>query len=142
MSEERKRILSMVAAGKLTVEEAEELLNAIGKKGSIGGDAAAIAESPSATKNPKFLRVMVDSMEGDNVNVRVPVGLMRTGLKLSSLLPRQAYDKINENMAQHGFNFDLNNLKNADIDQLVESMSELNVDVNSAKGDRVKVYFE
>jgi hypothetical protein len=54
-----------------------------------------------------------------------------------------AYSKIKEKMAESGMNFDINALlKSGDIEQIIESMGELNVDVNSAKGDTVKVFFE
>jgi hypothetical protein len=142
MSEERKRILGMVAAGKLTIDEAEQLLDALGKNGSAVKEPIPGAVQSNGSFNPKYLRVMVDSMQGDNVNVRVPVSLLRTGLKLSTLIPRPAYDKINQNLSEHGFDIDLSSFKQEDIEKLVESMSELNVDVNSAKGDKEKVYFE
>jgi predicted transcriptional regulator len=35
MSEERKRILKMLAEGKISTSEAEELLDALGKNGDI-----------------------------------------------------------------------------------------------------------
>jgi hypothetical protein len=97
---------------------------------------------PTARKDFKYLRVMVDSKVGDNVNVRVPVALLRAGLKLSALMPPQAYNKINEKIAERGINIDLSALKTGDVEQLIDSMSELNVDVLSAQGDKVKVFFE
>ncbi len=141
MSEERARILNMVAQGKLSVQEAEKLLDALGKNEENG--AALLAGTKPSSKDLKYLRVVVDSKQGDNVNIRVPMALLRAGLKLSALIPPQAYSKMNEKMAENGIEMDINALlKSGDIEQVIETMGELNVDVNSAQGDKVRVFFE
>ena len=134
----------MVADGKITVEEAERLLGALGEKNSASdGPAPAVTGGTTAGKDLRYLRVVVDSTQGDNVNVRVPVALLRAGLKLSALIPPHVYQKVSANMAEKGVDFDFNAmLKSGDIEQLVESMGELNVDVNAANGDKVRVFFE
>lgn len=140
MSEERKRILNMVAEGKISVEEAEKLLNALNAE-SV--KVVNLGKEKKTAAGLKYLRVVVDSKEGDNVNVRIPVALLRAGLKLSALIPPQAYQKINEKMAESGIEMDINSLlKGGDIEQVIETMGELNVDVNSAQGDKVRVFFE
>ena len=143
MSDERQRILTMVAEGKISVDEAEKLLDAL--KNNKGESMGTLAPSltVSEKKNLKYLRVLVESKSKDNVNVRVPMALLRAGLKLSALIPPAAYSKINEQMSEKGFNLDINQiLKGGDIEELIESMAELNVDVNSADGDIVRVFFE
>jgi hypothetical protein len=73
----------------------------------------------------------------------VKVAVLRAGMKLSALIPPQAYQKINEKMTEKGVDIDINQLlKNGDIEELIESLGELNVDVNSKDGDKVKVFFE
>jgi hypothetical protein len=143
MSDDRRKILDMLGSGKISAAEAEQLIDALGKKeGNMTATATMDPVPVRSAKDIKYLRVMIDSKVGDNVNVRVPVALLRAGLKLSTLLPPQAYNKINEKIAESGFNVDLSNLKTGDIEQLIESMSELNVDVLSAQGDKVRVFFE
>ena len=143
MSDERQRILTMVAEGKISVDEAEKLLDALkNNKGESMGTSDS-SQTVSEKKNLKYLRVVIESKSKDNVNVRVPMALLRAGLKLSSLIPPAAYSKINEQMSEKGFNFDINQiLKGDDIEELIESLAELNVDVNSADGDIVRVFFE
>lgn len=141
MSEDRQRVLSMVAQGKLSIEEAEKLLDLIQKNGGTKMQ----VESPVTFEKQelKYLRVVVDSKQGDNVNIRVPMALLKAGLKLSALIPPAAYQKINEHMQQKGVELDVNQiLKNGNVEELIESIGELNVDVNSAQGDKVKVFFE
>lgn len=142
MADDRKRILSMIAEGKISVEEGERLLEALGTREDE--NVFEVKEAvPSAPRNLKYLRVMVESKQGDNVNVRVPTALLRAGLKLSALVPPMAYRTINEKMAEKGVDLDINALlKSGDIEQVIESLGELNVDVNSAQGDKVRVFFE
>ncbi|MBD3243182.1 MAG: hypothetical protein GF331_21515 [Chitinivibrionales bacterium] len=142
MSEERARILNMVASGKLTVEEAEQLLDALGDKSGAAAPSEQTGEAVARKTLPKYLRVKVVSTDGDNVNVRVPLGLVRAGMKLTSLIPPQAMAKINSSMAEQGLSFDLNSLKPEDIDALLEGLSDMEVNVDSKSGDNVRVYCE
>ena len=79
MSEEKKRILEMLSQNKITVDEAERLLAAMDTSSNSGSE-------PSPGKaNPKYLRVQVEPVgpksDGERVNVRVPMNLIRAGLK-------------------------------------------------------------
>jgi hypothetical protein len=145
MSEERSRILGMLAQGKITAAEAEGLLDAIGTKvGSAQTPAAGPTikgdPSPLIAALPKFLYVKVTSTDGDNVDVKIPIALVRSGLKLTSLIPPQAMDQINESMAKSGMSIDFSNMKPEDIDEFVEALREMEINVDSKDGDNVRVY--
>lgn len=144
MSEDRSRILNMLAEGKITAEEAERLLDALASgavaapspaEPAIKGDPAPLLEAL-----PKFLYVKVNSADGDTVDVKIPIALVRSGLKLTSLIPPQAMDQINESMSEHGMSIDFANLKPEDIDELVEALREMEINVDSTNGDKVRVY--
>jgi polyhydroxyalkanoate synthesis regulator phasin len=143
MSEHRQKILTMLSEGKITVEEADRLLDALKNGQNDTGTTSSVQSGHNNKSKLKYLRVMVDSVQGDNVNIRVPVAVLRAGIKLSALIPPQAYQKLNEKMTEKGVDIDINQiLKNGDIEELIESMGDLNVDVNSKGGDKVKVFFE
>lgn len=141
MSEQRARILGMLASGKITVEEAEKLLDALGENAPPAGPQSTQPASVHSGE-VKFLRVHVVSTQGDNVNVRVPLNLVRAGMKLTSLIPPQAMDKINSSMAEAGVKIDLNSVKPEDIEALIESLREMEVDVDAGNGDKVRVFCE
>lgn len=129
MTTERRQVLDMLAQGKISAEEADRLLDKLG--------AAKPAEGPAAGgAAPKFLRVTVDSHDGDKVNVRVPLALVRTGIKLSAMMPKEAGEKLQAS------GVDLSHLSGLKGDELVEALRELQVDVDSKEGDRVKVFCE
>jgi hypothetical protein len=143
MNEHRRQILQMLAEGKISAEEAERLLAAV-ETPSAGGNAAQSATA--ANTPPKFLRVQVDS-EDDNghegptkVNVRVPMQLLRAGVKLAYLIPSSALQKANVAMHEQGIPMDLTQIKPENIEELVEQLRDLSVDVDQKDGrNKVKV---
>jgi hypothetical protein len=80
------------------------------------------------------------SAQDDNVDVRVPLGLIRAGMKLTTLIPAQAMDHINSAMREKGVNFDLNSIKPDDIEELLKNLTDMEVNVKSKNGDTVRVY--
>ena len=144
MNENRKSILDMLAAGKITADEAERLMAALEKESRAGG--APNADS-SAKPKPKYLRVMVEAAEGHpgegptKVNVRVPMQLLRAGVRLTSLIPAQARDHINQAMREHGVNFDVGQLKPENLEELIDQLNDLTVDVDQ-KDAQVRVFCE
>ena len=138
MSEDRARILGLLAAGKITADEAENLLDALQAPTEAMSSDEAAAEI--FKKLPKFMYVKVVSVEGDNVDVKIPLALVRSGLKLTSLIPPQAMDQISGSMEEHGMTLDFSNLKPDDIEELIEAITEMEVNVDSVNGDNVRVY--
>ncbi len=136
MNENRMKILEMLAAGKITAGEAEQLLTALQN------------EPTPAPQNgkPKFIRVVVtdEGHAGDpvNVNVRVPMQLLRAGVKLVSLIPPKARDQVNAALHREGVPLDLNEIKPENLEALVEHLSELTVDVDGGRNSKVRVFCE
>ena len=149
MSEDRARILNMLAEGKISAVEAERLLDALDSRapeaGVTSGSAPSVIKgdpTPLLNALPKFLHVKVDGDAGEKVDVKIPLALVRSGLKLTSLIPPQAMDQINAQMAESGMSIDFTNFKPEDIDELIEALREMEVNVDGAKGERVRVYAE
>ena len=142
MNEDRKRVLAMLANGTITADEAERLLDAMGAR-----DAAPRLGTPTNGRNglPKYFRVEVNANEpGDGptkVNVRVPMQLLRAGVRLSALIPPSARDQVNAAMARKGVAFDINQLKPENLDDLIEHLSDFQVDVDSGDA-KVRVFCE
>jgi len=145
MSEDRARILNMLGEGKISAEEAERLLDALeGRVTDQPAAGPAIVGDPAPLLDalPKYLYVKVDSVDGDKVDVKVPLALVRSGLKLTSLIPPQAMEQINEQMIEKGISIDFTNLKPEDIDELIHALREMEINVDSKNGDKVRVFAE
>lgn len=139
MNEARMKILEMLSKGRISVEEASALLEKVIVREQAPETEAVVegnGNAPVRKGVPRYLRVVVDSADGDKVNVRVPMSLIRTGLKLSSLMPAEAAEAVSER------GIDLSALKDLDGEELVEALRELTVDVDSADGDKVRVFTE
>ncbi len=146
MSENKKRILEMLAENKITVEEAERLLVLTTSEEAGGNtDSEPVTEKK---RSYKYLRVEVTPGPdrevhpgAERVNVRVPMNLIRAGMKLTALIPRHAADKVNDALKEHGVDFDMRNLKPDDLNELVDALADLEVNVESGK-EKVHIYVE
>jgi len=142
MSEERRRILDMLASGKISSEEAERLLDALARASEHPGPAAEPIEGGSR-KRPKYLRVQVTPKNGgrETVNIRVPLLLLRTGIKLSGLMPDKTREKVNDALGRKGIDVDFNELKGEQLEAILGSLQDMSIDVDDEK-EFVRVFCE
>ena len=149
VSENQKRILQMLAEGKISVEEASRLLSLIKEESGSGveGDARVNA----AKSQPKYLYVKVEPKEGfrsqsekegstgkcetGHVNIRIPMGLIRAGIKLKALIPQQAADDINKALKEKGISFDIRDLKDEYLESLVTALGDSEIKIDSREAD-------
>ncbi len=142
MNNDRRSVLQMLSDGKINADEAERLLSVLDRT-----EAPAIGVSSAAPRHnaaPKYLRVTVDADthgEPTKVNVRVPMALLRAGVRLSALIPPAARDQVNAELAKNGMPFDISQLKPENLDELIQHLDELTVDVD-APDARVRVFCE
>jgi len=147
MRDSKKKILEMLSENKISADEAYRLLNAV-----ESGDNEQQSNGRTYTGKKgkaKYLRVTVlpdpekeHAGNVDRVNVRIPMSLIRAGIKLTSLIPNEARDKVNRALIEKGISFDTHNFKPDDIEELIEALSEFEVDVMSSKGEKVRVFVE
>jgi len=148
MNENRRQILEMLAAGKITAEEAERLLAALDPMPAAseftgttrGSDGVAVKT------RAKYLRVLVEADEsmtglkgGTTVNVRVPMQLLRAGVRLAALIPQQAHDQLDQALSKHGVPITLSQIKPENLEELIDYLEDLTVDVNGSDGNMTKV---
>ena len=140
MSENRRQILHMLSLGQITADEAERLIAALEKEPPSASSAEHAASRPKTRS--KYLRVLVDSEDGGDgptkVNIRVPMQLLRAGVKLAGLIPVRARDRVNDAMREHGMAFDLNQIRPENLEALIDQLEDLTVDVNQ-ENDKEKV---
>lgn len=128
-------VLEMLANGKISVEEAQRLLNQLSVDSQ---EEASSSESGSVVpKDPrhlKFLRVCVDDEE-DKVNIRVPLKLIMLGVKLDGIMG----DVPKEAISSAGI--DLGSLSALDEADFYEAIAGLQIDVSSEESS-VRVFCE
>jgi hypothetical protein len=138
MNEEKRKVLDMLAQGKITVDEAEKLLNAISEPSE---------EVPTAAggkRSWKYLRVLVEpgpgSESNDKVNVRIPFKLIRAGLKFAAFIPREYQGKVDAAFKEKGMNVDLAKITPEDLEEIVSNLDDMTVEVDGK--DKVRVFCE
>ncbi len=136
MNAERKKVLEMLAEGKISADEAERLLEALENKATETSPQTALTET--LNNLPKYLFVKVDSADGDKVNIRVPLKLIKAGIKLKALLPQDAQDKVNAKLNEKGINLD--DFKAENFKDILDALTEFELNVDEKKGDKVRIY--
>lgn len=132
-TEERMKILTMVQEGKITPEDAAQLLEAINE-----GARASIPPRPGMPPNPpesglgrkpRWLRVRVtDTNTGrPRVNVRLPVSMVNVGLKMGSKFAPQVEGLDSNELMQI--------IESGEIGQIVDVFDE-------DDGEHVEVFLE
>jgi len=141
MDTDRRSILQLLADGKVSADEAERLLAAMERRGP-----SVPTSTPSRTGSPKYLRVLVDTDEPGQggptkVNIRVPMALLRAGVRLTSLMPPQAREHINAEMAKNGVPFDIGQMRPENLEEMLDQLNDLQVDVDQER-TKVRVFCE
>lgn len=141
MSENRRQILDMLAQGKITADQAERLLAALEREPASAGSAGETRRSDKI----KYLRVVVDAHDDADgptkVNVRVPMQLLRAGVKLTSIIPPRARTEVNEALRKEGIDVDIGKLTPESLEEIVEQLRDLQVDVDHERA-KVRIFCE
>jgi hypothetical protein len=135
MSDERRRVLDMLAGGKISAAEAERLIEKLEESADRSGTRQAEIGGSVGTR-VKYLRVVIEGRDGRPVNIRIPLSLVRAGLRLGAMLPADA----NEKLAERGI--DLSALSNLDGEELFRALEELAIDIDSSDGEHVRIFCE
>ena len=144
MTEERRQILEMLASGHINPDEADRLLGALGTSSTAAATATAVQTRPL----PKFIRVMVDAKEGRHdkpvhINVRVPIALLRAGVRFASIIPPQAQQRVNAELRKQGMDIDITQIKPENINELIDQLQDLSIDVDQPDEDvKIRVFCE
>jgi hypothetical protein len=129
MKDEISRVLTLVEEGKIDKEKASELISIL--QGNNQPESVTIKKEVSY--GTKMLKIRVTSEQGDNVNVNLPINLVKAVLKVGTNIA----EKIPEAEKY---------VKDINVDLLIEAIeNELDgqiVDITSANGDKVFVVIE
>ena len=136
MSEETRRVLELLAQGKVSVDEADQLLKAV--------SAATAAGSPSSTaadERPRpparFVRIAIhkeDERQGEkDVTIRVPLVIVRSGMRLGALIPGIAGEKVAARLRDRGVELGFSTLDAAALDAVFKELGSEPIDIDAGK---------
>jgi len=140
MSEERKQILKMLSEGKIDVSETERLLDAINET----QDKTESVETSVEKTKLKYLRVQVEPKKNgksERVNIRIPLQLIRAGVRIASFLPNGAKSKIDGSLKDKGIDFNLSDINRENVDEILNALREMSIDVDG-DDEKVRIFCE
>jgi hypothetical protein len=69
--------------------------------------------------------------------------LLYAGVRLASLIPAQAHDKLDATLSSHGIPLTLSQIKPENLEELIDHLEDLTVDVDAKNdGTKVRVFCE
>lgn len=127
-NDDRRRILELLSRGKISTDEAEQLLNA------AAGSEPSAAEKPQ----PRYLRINVHRPAGPHhgdkdVDIRVPLAIVRSGMRLGAIIPGLAGDRVSARLRERGVDLDLSKIDASTIESMVSNLGEMNIDIDSGR---------
>jgi len=138
MSVESKKVLELVAEGKINPEEAEKLLEKLASlPGTGNGSEASLPESKTPDgKHLRYLRILVEKPGTKNINLRIPIGFLRLQSGLNVILPQRVLDKLSDS----GIDFaSFSRLRGQDLEA---ALQHLDIDVDQNNGKKVRIFCE
>jgi hypothetical protein len=142
MSADSRRILELLAEGKITVDEAAKLLSALRSDETakaIGAPATA-AERPA----PQYLHIVAGAKTADaqeHLRIKIPLSLLRAGAKLRAFVPPEAREEITEKLRAKGLEVDPFDMTGAEIDDFLRALADFELEAGDEEG-RLRLYVE
>jgi hypothetical protein len=142
LMDNQRKILEMLADKKISVDEAERLMSLLKTESETRA-----GDTKKTILPLKYLRVEVTPgpqstpNENQKVNIRVPMSLIKAGMKLAYVMPPGVYDQVESALKEKGIQMDLRNLRPEDLEELLSSINDIQIDVQNEK-QTVRVYAE
>ena len=143
MSLETRKVLDMLAEGKITAAVADKLLAKLRASSATAEgsqpDVSAAQDRGRFVHRMRFLRVVVDEPGRKQVNIRLPLAFARAGMSLAGVLPASVTEKLKE----RGIDLDRVRLHTGKWDDVTDKVfEELNLDVDKGDGKKVRIFCE
>jgi len=139
-TDDTRRILDMLSGGKISVDEADRLLKAMSADPAAG--TAATAPSPDTTR-ARWIRINIhkpakdDGHRPKDVNIRVPIAVVKGGMRLGALIGTFAGEKAARRMKAQGLdidlskiNSDLSQMNGPEFDEFLRSLHDTNIEID------------
>jgi DUF4097 and DUF4098 domain-containing protein YvlB len=133
MSEERLQILKMLQEGKITAEEAAQLLEALkASEAASSNDNSQVQAVWQTPTNARWMRIEVKERNGDRVHIKLPLAVVKAALRVGG------------HFSMGGFDSDeLGPDVMAELEQaLMEGETGMLIDVVEEDGDHVQIFLE
>jgi len=146
MSNERIKILTMLKEGKISIEEAEQLLIAVGKEACAEEQQRPRSDEAVSMKYLRIIEERKRTEEGDfekHLNIRIPLVLLRAGARLHSVLPSNVRERVENALKEKLGDIGTNILDSENMEALTEALGEEGISIEIEKPNKtIKIFCE
>ena len=138
-----RRILDMLQEGKITVDEADRLIKALSADRPAEATPDTTAEG---RERVRWIRINIQKPANDaghkakNVNIRVPIAIVKGGMRLGAIIGTFAGEKAARRMKAQGLDIDLakissdlSQMNGPEFDEFLRSLNETNIEIDDGK---------
>jgi SHOCT-like protein len=141
MSDDTRRVLDLLAQGKITVDDAERLLAAMAQHAAEPAGAASprSGDAPNGdVPKPRYVRIVVhkaahEGRREKDVQIRVPIAIVKSGMRLGAMIPGFPGDELAARLRERKLDVDFSKLDDAAFDAMLKELSDRNIEVDSGK---------
>ena len=142
-TDDTRRVLDMLQDGKITIDEADRLLKALTADRSP--ETAGANTATHASERVRWIRINIqkpanDGHKAKNVNIRVPIAVVKGGMRLGAIIGTFAGDKAARRMKAQGLDIDLakissdlSQMNGPEFDEFLRSLNETNIEIDDGR---------
>src|SRR4249920_2458674 len=119
-TDDTRRILEMLSQGKITVDDADRLIQAVSADRAVAVPADTAAD---ARPRARWFRINIhkpakdDAHQPKDVNIRVPIAVAKGGMRLGAIIATFAGEKAAQRMKARGLDLDFSAI-NGDLSRM------------------------
>ena len=134
---EQRQVLDMLKDGLIEAEDADRLLARLAEAArDETASASGAPRSSSISPSDRHLIVVARTEDGDQIDARIPLKLIATGIEFEKLMPEVAREAVEE------MGIELSELRNVRGDQLIDAIQNLEVDLEGHDGTSISIRCE
>ena len=143
-TDDTRRILDMLQEGKITVDEADRLIKAL--TGDRPPQTATAEPATDGRARARWIRINIQKPANDagqnakNVNIRVPIAIVKGGMRLGAIIGTFAGEKAARRMKAEGLDIDLakissdlSQMNGPEFDEFLGSLNDTNIEIDDGK---------
>ena len=136
-TDDGKRILELLAEGKITVDEADQLLRALGAAPGTDQPAGSAGRDATRPAAKRWMRITIDKAARDGrpakqVKIRVPMAFVRSGVRLGAMFPRMMNDAAFQRLREQGVDFDFSTIDVSQLEAALRDAGEMTIESDKA----------
>jgi hypothetical protein len=143
-TDDTRRILDLLSQGKITVDDADRLIKAM--SADVPAGTTVTETAADGGQRARWFRINIRKPASDqahkpkDVNIRVPIAVVKGGMRLGAIIATFAGEKAALRMKQRGLdldlstiNGDLSRMNGAEFEAFLKSLDDMNIEIDDGR---------